>query len=89
MRGPPFQNVAVDFKLDLKNLRSPPGIPQVTRSNFKLQRTSFNQAAVSLIRSIQGPQEIELELFMKLFRGSSVGGVALAKIHVYVSEYDF
>lgn len=89
MRGPPFQNIGADFALNMKSVRSPQNVSQATRSHFQLRRISFNQAAVSLVQSIPGPQDIELELSMKLYRGNMFGGVAVAKIFIYVSEYEF
>lgn len=48
-----------------------------------------NQAVTSLVRPLIGPQSIELELSMELYSGEQFGGIAVAKLFIYVSEYEF
>lgn len=89
MRGPLWSTTTVQFTLELNSARAPGGITPVTRDYFRLRRTAFNQAVISLARSIPGPQDIELELVMKLYSNGLYGGQAVAKIFVFVSQYDF
>jgi fibulin 1/2 len=42
-----------------------------------------------MVKSLTGPQEIELELAMELFKDGYYQGNAMAKLFIYVSEYDF
>lgn len=44
---------------------------------------------VSLVQSLEGPQSIELELSMELYSGDTFGGIAVAKLFIFVSEYEF
>ena len=44
---------------------------------------------MSLVRPLEGPQSIELELSMELYSRGQFGGIAVAKIYIYVSEYEF
>ncbi|CAL1286687.1 unnamed protein product [Larinioides sclopetarius] len=89
MRGPRFQSTTVQFSLDLKDARAPQGTAPVTKDYFHLRRTNYNEAMVSLIKTIKGPQEIELDLIMKIYHNGLFGGTAIAKIFVFVTEHEF
>lgn len=89
MRGPRTSITTVEFNLQLKDARAPTGITPATRDFFHLRRTAYNEAMVSLIKSIQGPQEIELDLILKMFHNGKFAGNAVAKIFIFVSEHKF
>ncbi|KAG7174672.1 Fibrillin-2-like 3, partial [Homarus americanus] len=89
MRGPLWSSTTVQFELELESSRAPVGVEAATREFFYLKRTSFNQAVISLVKPISGPQEIQLALNMQLYQKGKYGGSAVAKLLVYVSEYDF
>ena len=89
MRGPPWSSRTVDFDLQLESARAPTGINPATRNSFLLKRTAFNQAVISLLEPLEGPQEVQLVLNMKLYHSGIYRGSALAKLLIYVSEYDF
>ncbi|GFY38322.1 uncharacterized protein TNIN_270692 [Trichonephila inaurata madagascariensis] len=89
MRGPRFQSTTVQFSLELKDARAPQGTPPATKEFFHLRRTNYNEAMISLIKTIQGPQEIELDLIMKIYHNGLFGGTAVAKIYIFVTEYEF
>lgn len=89
MRGPLWSSSSVRFKLDVLNSRAPAGISAVTKDFFQLRQTSPNQAIISLRNSIQGPQQIDLQLSMELYHGGVFGGSAVAKLSIFVSEYEF
>lgn len=48
-----------------------------------------NEVLLNLIQSIQGPQEIELELTMTVYQNGLPSGSNVAKIFILVSEYSF
>lgn len=48
-----------------------------------------NEARLSLMESIEGPQDIELEMSMTVFRDGQPSGKNVAKIFIFVSEYQF
>lgn len=48
-----------------------------------------NEALLSLMQSIEGPQDIELELSMTVFRDGQPGGTTVARLFIFVSEYQF
>lgn len=89
MRGPRMTVTTVQFNLEFKSARAPAGITPATRDFFHLRRTAYNEAMVSLIKSIQGPQEIELELILKMFHNGKFAGNAVAKIFIFVTEHKF
>lgn len=48
-----------------------------------------NEALLSLMQSIEGPQDIELELSMTVFKDGQPAGTNVAKLFIIVSEYSF
>lgn len=69
--------------------RVPLGIKAATQESFRLKRVGANQAIIALMEPLLGPQEVELALRMKIFSKGQYAGVALAKIYIYVSPYEF
>ncbi len=90
MRGPVLSVTTVQFDFKLTSVRiGAHGITPATKDNFHLRRTAFNEAMVSLIKPIQGPQDIELELEVKLYHGGLYGGSSKALLFIYVSQYTY
>jgi fibulin 1/2 len=89
MRGPLWPSSSVRFKLDVLDSRAPVGIAKATKDFFQLRHTSLNQAIIALRKSIEGPQEVDLQLSMELYHSGVFGGSALAKLSIFVSEYEF
>lgn len=48
-----------------------------------------NEARLSLMESLEGPQDVELEMSMTVFRDGQPAGKNVAKIFIFVSEYQF
>lgn len=48
-----------------------------------------NEVLLSLMRGLDGPQDIELELSMTVFMGGQPSGSNIAKIFIYVSEFPY
>ncbi|KAG0712253.1 Fibrillin-3 [Chionoecetes opilio] len=89
MRGPLWRSTTVQFELELEDTQSPNEADRVKKEHFQLRRTAFNQAVISLVKTIIGPQEIQLSLNMKLYQQGRFSGSAVAKLLLYVSEYTF
>lgn len=89
MRGPLWASTTVQFELELEDTSAPANVEPVTREYFQLRRTAYNQAVISLVKSIIGPQEIQLSLNMQLYQQGRFSGSAVAKLLVYVSEHTF
>ena len=90
MRGPLWPTASVQFALELNDVRAPEGEEGTSRNYFTLRRSSsHNQAVLALVRSIPGPQDIELQLNMDMFQNGVFSGVAVVKIYIYVTQYEF
>jgi len=89
MRGPLWPSASVQFDLELSNVKAPAGAPIVDQSVFNLRRSSHNQAVLALSDTIVGPQEIELLLNMDMYQNGVFSGIAVVKIFIYVTQYDF
>lgn len=62
-------------------------IPAV-RNDFLLQKgTQQNSAVISLRNSLDGPQEIHLELTISFLTNNSFIGIYKANLIIYVSQY--
>lgn len=48
-----------------------------------------NEARLSLMESLEGPQDIEIEMSMTVFRDGQPSGTNVAKIFIFVSEYQY
>lgn len=89
MRGTHLPGSSVQFKKSLINVQAPPGLPRATESYFTLRNPSPSDAVLCLTRSISGPQDIELELSMEIYHGTAFVGSAVAKLFIYVTQYEF
>ena len=90
MRGPVLSVTTVQFEFKLNSAKvGAYGVVPATEEYFHLRRVAFNEAMVSLVKPIQGPQDIELELEVKLYHGNLYGGSSKAILYVYVSEHSF
>lgn len=89
MRGPLWSTATVHFTLDLESVRAATGVESAMSDFFQLRRTSVNQVVISLVRTLEGPQEAQLALSMKLYHDGLYSGTAVAKLLIIVSEYDY
>ncbi|XP_028175893.1 fibulin-2-like [Ostrinia furnacalis] len=89
MRGPTWPHAQIRFQLRLVDSNAPPSVKRKADINSFLLVQSGHQGVVSLVRSLEGPQSIELELIMELYNRDQFGGIAVAKIFIFVSEYEF
>ncbi|KAG6446615.1 hypothetical protein O3G_MSEX004554 [Manduca sexta] len=89
MRGPGWPNARMKFVLRLINVDAPPSVRDKADIKAFLLIQNNTEAAMSLVRPLEGPQSIELELSMELYSRDQFGGIAVAKIFIYVSEYEF
>ncbi|XP_024879851.1 fibrillin-3-like [Temnothorax curvispinosus] len=89
MRGSHQPESTVQFTMALVDVRAPPGVARATESCFALRRPAPSQAVLVLTRAIPGPQEIELDLSMEIYHDAMFVGSAVAKIFIFVSQYEF
>ncbi|XP_065202934.1 fibulin-1-like isoform X2 [Planococcus citri] len=88
MKGPSSPTTSSQFSFDVKNIQSGYGVNKTTSDFFKLIQKSPNEVTVALIQSIEGPQEVELDIKLHYDSGVSVG-FWISKIFIYVSQHDF
>jgi len=89
MRGNHQPDSTIQFSMALVDVRAPPGIARATESCFALKRPAPFQTVLVLTRSIPGPQDIELDLSMEIYHDTVFVGSAIAKIFIFVSQYEF
>ena len=97
MRGPLSRFRRLEFDLKLNEAKDPhTGVSRVGSDYFKVKEVGPNEAVVQLLREIDGPQDIELQLNMNIYskefqdtnpdRKEIFFGTAVAKIKIYVTE---
>ncbi|XP_054011032.1 fibrillin-1-like [Hylaeus anthracinus] len=89
MKGYHPAGSVIQFSMAFVDVRAPPGVQRATESCFALRRPAPSQAVLVMTRSIQGPQEIELDLSMEVYHNTVFAASAVAKILIYVSQYEF
>ena len=89
MRGTHLPGSTLQFSMSFMEARAPPSVIRATESCFALRRPSSSQVVLSLIKPIQGPQEIELDLSMEIYHNTGFVGSAVAKIFIFVTQYEF
>lgn len=56
---------------------------------FKMVKPEYNTMQLFLVRSIAGPQEVELKVEMHLYRGNVMTANVVSHIFIVVSEHPF
>ena len=90
MKGPSNPNSTMQFELRLVNSKSetPKNITLAVRGNFLLQKgEDHNSAIISLRDTLDGPQEIQLELILRLHTNGVYAAKYIANLIIYVSEF--
>jgi hypothetical protein len=81
------QNLEFDLKID--NIHSPPGVERASDHFFSLRKVPQG-VTLQLLRPLDGPQDVELELTMNVFtQDRTPSGSSVAKIFILVSEFPF
>lgn len=82
--------IIADFKYRMVAVKSPrAGVRPARKEDFELRRTKENEVRLALLSSLDGPQDIELEIEAKMFKNGLQIGKNIAIVMVYISEYDF
>ncbi|XP_017758004.1 PREDICTED: fibrillin-3-like [Eufriesea mexicana] len=89
MKGYHRPGSMMQFNMAFLEARAPPGVQRATESCFALKRPEPSEAVLVMTRSIAGPQEIELDLTMEVYHNTIFAGSAVAKILIFVSQYEF
>ncbi|XP_055626577.1 fibrillin-1 isoform X4 [Toxorhynchites rutilus septentrionalis] len=87
LRGPAWYE-AIDFDLKLVNVDAPSTVRPADQRYFSLNKLS-NEVLLNLVKSIEGPQDIELELSMTVFKDGRPFGSNIAKLFLMISAHEF
>lgn len=84
----PHHYQMIDFDLKLVTVDAAPHVRAVDLHYFDLEKRT-NEAQLNLRKSIEGPQDIELELSMKVFHNGELYGTNVAKLFLMISAYEY
>lgn len=71
-------------------MRAAKDVPEkVDRSFFRLKTPEPHRAILSLVKPIQGPQDIQLELRMDMYHLGRYQASAVANLYIFVTPYKF
>ncbi|XP_054745584.1 fibulin-1 isoform X2 [Anastrepha obliqua] len=87
LRGPLWYD-AIDFDLKIIKIQAAANIEKALGNHFDTIKGK-HEVHLQLKRSLQGPQEIELELSMTVFTNGMPRGKSVAKIFILVSQHTF
>lgn len=78
----------IEFNLRLVDVRAPGSITKARDDYFRLEKM-HSEGVLYLMRSLDGPQDIELELTMTVFERGLPSGRNVARIFIIVSEFNY
>ncbi|XP_052902971.1 latent-transforming growth factor beta-binding protein 4 [Anopheles moucheti] len=78
----------IDFDLKLVSVDAAPHVKAVDIHYFGLEKRT-NEAQLNLRKSIEGPQDIELELSMSVFQNGELYGTNVARLFLMISAYEY
>uniref|UniRef100_A0A182JMQ3 EGF-like domain-containing protein n=1 Tax=Anopheles atroparvus TaxID=41427 RepID=A0A182JMQ3_ANOAO len=84
----PQQFELIEFDLKLVSVDAAPHVRPVDMYYFSLDKKT-NEAQLNLKKSIEGPQDIELELKMTVFQNGQLYGSNVAKLFLMISAYEY
>uniref|UniRef100_A0A7E4UMX8 Fibulin-1 n=1 Tax=Panagrellus redivivus TaxID=6233 RepID=A0A7E4UMX8_PANRE len=89
MKGPSSENSLMQFELRVVKAKPDKAnvIPAI-RSNFLIQKgETLNSAQIALRDTLDGPQEVHLELVLRLHVNGELTSKYIANLIIYVSQY--
>ena len=89
MQSARYYTLTTKFTLDLKNVRAGRDVEKARRDFFRLKQPEPHRAIVALVKPIEGPQDIELELRMDMYQKGKYYASAVANIFIFVTPYSF
>uniref|UniRef100_A0A182N3D6 EGF-like domain-containing protein n=1 Tax=Anopheles dirus TaxID=7168 RepID=A0A182N3D6_9DIPT len=87
LAGPQYFQM-IDFDLKLVTVDAAPHVRPVDIHYFGLEKRT-NEAQLNLLKSIEGPQDIELELSMNVFQNGELYGTNVAKLFLMISAHEY
>ncbi|KAJ8923557.1 hypothetical protein NQ315_010136, partial [Exocentrus adspersus] len=89
IKGPQLLSARAEFSMKLLDVNAPYGIQKVDDNFFQKINNHFNSMQLYLTKPIQGPQEIKIQIEMRLYQGNTIIGNVVVYIIIVVSEYPF
>lgn len=90
MQSAMIYSLTTKFSLQVKSVRAAKDVrEEVNRSFFHLKTPQPHRAVVSLVKSIQGPQDVILELRMDMYHLGRYQASAVANVYIFVTPYKF
>ncbi|XP_017126067.1 fibulin-1 [Drosophila elegans] len=87
LRGPLWYD-NIDFDLKIVRIQATNNVKKATDKNFDTIKNN-NQVSVLLKKSLEGPQDVELELSMTVYTNGMPRGKSVAKLFLFVSQHTF
>jgi len=75
--------------ISVKSAAGLSGHQLATNEDFSIRHNGRNSGMVALHRSLKGPQDIELEIIIKWFKGGVEENFSKAMLMLYISEHEF
>ena len=88
MQSARYHMLTTKFTLTVKNVRAPKNVEAASATHFRL-KTGTHSAILSIVKPIQGPQDVTLELLMEMYHLGRYQASASANIYIYVTPYEF
>lgn len=89
IKGPQWPDARAEFSMKLLNVTCPYTNQKVDESFFQKIGDQYNSMALFLVKPIQGPQEIKLQIQMRMFQENTMFGNVIVYIIMVISEYPF
>ncbi|XP_072394883.1 uncharacterized protein [Diabrotica undecimpunctata] len=89
IKGPEWYSSRAEFTLKLLDVICPNNIERVNDMYFNKVHDKFNSMTLVLVKPIAGPQEIKLQIQMRLFQINTILGNVVVYINIVVSEFPF
>ncbi|XP_037816046.1 fibulin-2-like [Lucilia sericata] len=87
LKGPAWYD-DIEFDMKIVKIQAAANIEKATNNHFGTTK-GHHEVHLSLKRSLEGPQEIEIDLTMTVFTRGLPRGKSVAKVFIIVSQYTF
>ncbi|KAM7341271.1 uncharacterized protein ACRADG_012210 [Cochliomyia hominivorax] len=87
LKGPAWYD-DIEFDMKIVKIQAAANIEKATNNHFGTTK-GHHEVHLSLKRSLDGPQEIEIDLTMTVFTRGLPRGKSVAKVFIIVSQYSF
>ena len=89
IRSTRLPHVTVLFNLKSVLITAEPGIEKANETDFTIEKSNFNEAVISLVHPLKGPQDIQIEVDVNMYSANLSSGFSKALLYLHISEYEF